>query len=224
MRNSLYALVLLSSMQMAHAMPIVDVVGDNQPGAFTSYDITSINATFTATTLTFLVQLTTNPIAPSVNMNTGLSGFIDIDIDLNPGSGASSNISTLGFPFGSSGLGIEFYLDLFSEVNHAGFVDVRNPINVMNVTTAPITYGVNQFSVAVPLSQLANDDGLVNYVVAVGDFSNATDQAVDAASILQGGLPAISSPAAAVPAPSSIALLFGGVLLLMQLGHGRREC
>ena len=186
-------------------MPVSDSPIDAVNGFYATYDITSIDAIFTNTDLTFIVNLTTNPLAPSSAGNAGIRGFIDIDVDTNIGTGVGSNISTLSSPFGNSGLGIEYYIDLFSEANHTGFVDVKDPINVMNVTTAPIIYGNKMLSISVGLNQIGNDDGLVHYAVAVGDFANVTDQAMDASAIMMGNLPAGSRPAP-VPLPASLVL------------------
>ena len=76
----------------AGAMPISDLAGDTTPGAFQTYDILSIDAQFTSSTLTFTVNLATAPIAPSANALAGLSGFIDIDVDQNPNTGIVSNM------------------------------------------------------------------------------------------------------------------------------------
>ena len=194
----------------AQATPVTDVMGDAVTGAHATYDITSIDAVFSLTSISFTINLSGAPLAPSSAPLAGLSGFIDIDIDLAP-TGAGSNVSAAGnqFPgFGSSGLGIEYYVDLFSEAQHAGFVDVKDPINVLNITTAPITYGPSSVTVIVPLSNLGNDDGLVNYAVLVGDSAAPTDQAVDAGIIQAGGSPAQSSP---VPEPSTGLLLTLGL-------------
>ena len=204
-----------------NATLVSDVTGDAVTGSFTTYDITSIDALFTTSDITFIVNLAGNPLAPSSSGNSGVHGFIDIDVDSNPFTGASSNISTLSPPFGNSGLSIEYYIDLFSEANHAGFVDIKDPI-ALTTTTAPIIYGVNMFSVTVPLSQLGNDDGMVDYAVVVGDFGNSTDQAVDAGIISAGGMPASSSPApAVVPIPAAVWLFASGLSGL--IGISRRK-
>jgi hypothetical protein len=207
----LAALLSVLGSTSVSATPIADPIGDAISGAYMTYDISPIDATFDSTTLTFTIGLTSTPIAPSANQLTGLSGFIDIDVDSNPGTGATANIDTIGGSFGSTGLSIEYYLDLFTEQASPGFVTLKDPINVMNTSQVPITYGASSATIAVPLSSLGNDDGLVNYAVGVGDFGNATDQALDPSVVQQGGLPASST---LVPQPSTGLLLGTGLGLL----------
>jgi hypothetical protein len=221
--GTLCACSLILSGTSTYAALVSDVMGDAITGSFATYDITSIDALYTPSDVTFIVNLTSNPLAPSSSGNSGVHGFIDIDVDSNPTSGAGSNISTLSPPFGNSGLKIEYYIDLFSEASHAGFVDIKDPI-ALTTTTAPIVYGTNMFSVAVPLSQLGNDDGMLNYAVVVGDFGNSTDQAVDAGIISAGGMPASSSPApSAVPLPASVWLFGSGLLGLAGMARRKKS-
>jgi hypothetical protein len=205
--RTLTACVLAFSATSASAALVSDLGGDAITGAFATYDILSIDALFTATDVTFTVNLSSNPLAPSAAVASGIYGFIDIDIDNNALTGVTSNIDILAPPFGNTGLGMEYSLKLSTEASHAGFVDLFDPIFSIT-TTAPITYGVNMFSIKAPLIQLGNDDGLLSYSVAVGDSANITDQAVDA-----GGLAATSSLAPnVVPVPAA-AWLFGSALL-----------
>ena len=119
---------------------------------------------------------------------------------------------------GNTGLQIEYYLDLFSEASNPGFVTLKDPINVLNTSQVPISYGAFSASIAVPLSALGNDDGLVDYAVVVGDFGNALDQALDPSVVQMGGLPASSS---SVPESSTGLLLGAG--LLVAVARGRRR-
>ena len=213
----LAGIALLALASPAAATTVMDLPGDAVAGAYQTYDLTSIDAVFSSTDLTFTLQLTGGVTAPSVNANSGLSGFIDIDVDSNLNTGAASTITVAGTTFagfGSSGLGIEYYLDLFTESSNPGFVTLKDPINVMNTSQVPISYGATSVTIVVPLSALGNDDGQVNYAVLVGDFGGPTDQAVDALVIQTGGLPAMSSPVA-VPEPHTIWLLAGGVATAM---------
>lgn len=217
LRRALLAAALCSLVAAPMAgTPLSDPLGDAIGGTFQTYDIVSIDATFTSTALTFTIGLAGTPIAPSTNQQQGLSGFIDIDVDSNPGTGAQANIDTIGGTFGSTGLSIEYYLDLFTEASNTGFVTLKDPINVMNTTQVPITYGAASARIVVPLSALGGDDGLVNYAVVVGDFANATDQALDPSVVQTGGLPASSAP---IPEPSTALLVGAGLLVLGARGR-----
>lgn len=204
----------------AAATPLADPTGDAITGTYKTYDIASIDAQFSASDLVFTILLTSAPVAPSSNQLQGLSGFIDIDVDSNPATGATANIDTIGGSFGSTGLQIEYYLDLFTEFSNPGFVSLKDPINLTN-TQVPITYGASSFTITVPLTALGNDDGLVNYAVVVGDFGFAQDQALDPMVVQMGGLPASSVPAP-VPEPRTSLLVAAGLGALARRGAGRR--
>lgn len=201
----------------AAGTPLADPTGDALVGTYRTYDIASIDAQFSASNLVFTIVLTSAPVAPSSSQQQGLSGFIDIDVDSNPATGAGANIDTLGGSFGSTGLQIEYYLDLFTEFSNPGFVSLKDPINLTN-TQVPITYGASSFTITVPLTALGNDDGLVNYAVAVGDFGFAQDQALDPMVVQMGGLPASSVP---VPEPRASLLVALGLGALARR-PGRR--
>jgi hypothetical protein len=205
--RSVTACILAFSANSVSSAVVNDIGGDTVPGASATYDILSIDALFTLTDVTFIVNLGSNPLAPSSAGASGIYGFIDIDIDNNASTGVTSNIDTLNSPFGNTGLGMEYSLKLSSEASHAGFVDLFDPI-LSTTTTAPITYGINIFSIKAALSQLGNDDGLLSYSVAVGDSANVTDQAVDAS------LLAATSSLAPTVVPVPVAFwLFGSALL-----------
>jgi hypothetical protein len=205
--RTLTACILAFGANSTFAVAVNDIAGDTVLGASATYDILSIDALFTLIDVTFIVKLSSNPLAPSSAVASGIYGFIDIDIDNNPATGVTSNIDTLASPFGNTGLGMDYSLKLSSEASHAGFVDLFNPISSAT-TTAPITYGSNMFSIKATLRQLGNDDGLLSYSVAVGDSGNVTDQAADAS------LPAATSSLAptVVPVPAAF-WLFGSALL-----------
>ena len=203
----------------ASAAPFMDLHGDTVMGAHNTYDIASIDAQYTAVDIVFTITLVGTPLAPSANALQGLSGFIDIDTDSNPSLGALATIDTIGGSFGSTGLGIEYYLDLFTEATNPGFVSLKDPINITTVQV-PISYGANSVSITVALSLLNNDDGLVNYAVAVGDAAGATDQALDPSVVQLGGQPA-SSSLAPIPEPTTALLFAAGIVWLGVRGRRR---
>lgn len=190
------------------------------------YDITSVNAVTAGGSVIFRVYLTQTTVqAPSQDSSSlnMLTGYIDIDTDQNVATGTPA----WGDYFGEappwpdpapkvSGLGDEYYVDLYQEFAHAGFAEVYDGTGTIFQGLAPIVYGTNSFEVTVALSLLGGDDGLLNYDVVVGDATGLTDEAPDYLDIQNGASPAATS----LPEPSSAAL-FG--LILAAIGLVRRR-
>jgi len=215
----------------ASAAPLYDAVGDalcvrSVGFCSVSYDITQINAVAAGGNIIFRADLNQNivqipsqdPFSPSQ-----FGGYIDIDTDQNQSTGTPA----WGDYFGEtapwpdpapkvSGLGDEYYIDLYQEAAHAGFVEVYDGAGASLQGLAPIAYGPNWFEITVALTLLGGDDGLLNYDVVVGDGTGLTDQAVDYQAVQAGDPPGTSS----LPEPSSAAL-FG--LILVTIGLVRRR-
>ena len=162
-------------------------------------------------------------------------GYIDIDTDQNsatggfapwggPVTGGNSwinyfilpNAGTPSIPGPLISLGDEFYLDLSTEQFQAGLVDVIRTLDSTVVGTAPISFGTSSFAVAVSLSLLGGDDGLLNFGLLMGNIDAATDRAPD------GTDPATVTPASAVPEPGSLAICLTGTAGLVA-GYLRRR-
>lgn len=195
------------------------------------YDLTSINAVVEGSSLVFGATFASSNtiIAPSTNDPNMLGGYIDIDADQNPLTGYQSwsdylagtgmiapGVYLPGTPTSPSGLGIEYYVDLYSEINHAGMVEIWDGSGMNMLGLAPILYGSDSFKITVPLILLGGDDGLVNYDVLVGNEYGPTDIAQNPDLIAAGALPAAS----VIPEPSSVAL-FG--LILVGIGFVRQR-
>ncbi len=91
---------------------------------------------------------------------------------------------------------VGYFLDLQSEGTHPGFVDLIDTSTLMSTATLPISFAADSFSVAVPLSDLGNSNGNVNFGVNVGTVSELTDQ-------LAGST---ANSGAVVPEPSALAI------------------
>lgn len=195
------SLVLLTFACFTHAgetrADTLDLVGDTFGAGAVQHDITSINATFDTSSITFTVNFVGPIFAASTGNARGVVGYIDIDADRNPATGAESAINVFA-PGPPILLGAEFSVDLFGEEFHAGRVDILDDLFHV-VGTAPIAFGANSFSVTVPLALLGGSGGFVNYGVIVGTFLEATDRAPN------GVTPGTSTP---VPEPATL-LLFG---------------
>ena len=147
---------------------IPDPIGDVGP-SWASYrnDITSTAATFNGGSLTFKVNFVEHVYAASSGDPRYLTGFIDIDSDQDPATGGAPAVDVMGPP--AMNLGVDFQIELVSELDHPGFVNVRSKQGVDAVIgTVPILFTDTSFSVTVPLTMLGGDNGLVNYGVGVG--------------------------------------------------------
>ena len=216
----------------AFAAPLFDAVGDatcilsGGGSCSVPYDITQINAVASGGNVVFHVYLNQNIVqVPSADPSAAgqIGGYIDIDTDQNLFTGTFA----WGDYFGGSppwpdptqrlsGLGVEYYVDLYSEAFHAGTVDIWDGPGTTVLGSAPILYGTNSFEITVPLSVLGGDDGNLNYDVVVGDGTGLTDQAVNYQDVQNGSPPGVSS----IPEPSSVAL-FG--LILVGIGLVRQR-
>jgi len=216
MIRALAVLILLSLSTPPSRAGIVypDPVGDTFGVGPVQHDITSIGSTLTATDLIFNVTFADTIAPASAASPLSVVGFLDIDIDRNPATGVTDadsgfTIARGGVP-AKSGLGVEVFLDLFSESATPGSVDLVNVGTLTAIGSAPITFDPHSLSIDVPLALLGGN-GQVNYGITVGTFDEATDEARNP------GL----SPATSVPEPSSLVLLGGSVVCLAAV-YGRR--
>jgi hypothetical protein len=213
-RTILAALALLiltlGLAQTSYADPVFfDPVGDTF-GSGTPLDIIRTNGTVSGSFLTFSVTFATAISPAHTGSANSVVGFIDIDTDQSAATGIPPFQGVFGLPPAPT-LGDEFFIDLFSESTHPGFIDVVNALTSVRATVA-ITYTPFSFSFAIPLALLGGDDGIVNYGVIIGNISSPTDEAPN------GTIPARSGPAA-IPEPATLLLLSTGLVgVAGQLG------
>ncbi len=213
-------------------MVFPDPEGDTVGVGTVQHDINSISATLSAPNLIFSVSFAGPILAPSATDAQSVVGFLDLDTDQDSMTGRTSGDADLVMARGvpaKSGLGVEFFLDLFSELLHPGSVDVVDATTLLPTGAAPIAFGASSFAVSVPLALVGGDNGLVHYGVIVGTFLEPTDEARDA-----GLSPAFSTEepgGSIVPEPSAQVLAGIGALGLFglcswhrrQQAHARRR-
>src|SRR5262249_15632013 len=142
------------------------------------HDITSMGSDLTATDLTFTVTFADPIHSPSAADALSVVGFLDLDLDRNAATGATGADSGFTSARGvavKSGLGIEAFFALFSEIGAPGSVDLVDAATFGVIGSAPNTFGTNSFSITAPLSLLGGN-GLVNFGVIVGTFLEETDE------------------------------------------------
>jgi hypothetical protein len=204
----------------AAALPIIDPAGDTfNTGThdLVSYELALAGGVFTAT-LNFA-----GPIAPaSAGAANSVVGFIDLDTDQNPATGGTApfggpvpggnsflNFFIMGglIPGPTIPIGDEFYVDLFSEFDSPGLVDVVDTTTNTVVDTVPITYFPSSLQFSIPAATLGGASA-INFDVLVGDMQAPTDRAPN------GGAPAVSTPG--VPEPGVLTLSLVGLGVMMR--------
>jgi HYR domain len=173
---------------------ILDPTGDlSNPLSSPGHDIVSTDARFDGGSLTFTVSFAEQIYPASFRNERSVLGYVDIDTDQNPTTGVPSLVEP-GSP--RLNLGLEFKIDLISELSHPGFVDVRSMVNGVVIGTVPILFTDTSFRITAPLALIGGDNGLVNYSVHMGVFGfGQTDRA-----------PNGSVPSMSVPVPELIAI------------------
>jgi hypothetical protein len=185
---------------LAISDPVVfsDPLGDTfaGSGAGVVHDIISVESRLNAAQVEFKVRFASPIAAPSeLGSLNNLTGFLDLDVDQNASTGGPSQ-NSLFSPAGPSGLGTEFFVDLFSEEFQPGLADVVDTATGFAVGTAPVAFDDELLTILVDLALLGNDDGAINYGVTVGDFIDSTDEA------LNPGLPVPTTVPITIPEPS----------------------
>jgi hypothetical protein len=196
-------------------------------------DITTYGAfTDVATGMTRFIVNFNNHIDPaSAFVADSLVGYIDIDTDKNPATGGNApwgkdlvggndwinyftapNPGVPAIPGNATiQMGDEYFVDLFSEGSHPGFVDVIRTSDNSVFSTVPITYSAQGITLSVPV--VGTGDGSFRFDLLMGTYSEMTDRAPN------GTVASLSS----IPEPGGLVLLGSGLAgLAAGLGHRRR--
>ncbi|MCA9262199.1 MAG: hypothetical protein KDA60_00060 [Planctomycetales bacterium] len=191
----LFLLYLASCGNRCGAAPrFEDPRNDTFNPAGVSHDIAYIDSVRSHSSLFIEIGFYNEVDPPSAFTSQSVVGFIDLDVDQNPLTGALSN-KTKFSPAGPSALGVEYWVDIFSNRFHAGMAELIAAHTQSVTELVPVTFGSTSLTVEVPLN-LIGDDGAVNYGVIVGNSVTMTDEARDV-----GQPPAYSLP----EPPASIA-------------------
>ena len=200
--------LLLVMLQAAVATALTntqDPAGDTFGVGLVQHDIISVNNALTTSELTFEIEFLGTISQPTAFQQNVLAGFVDFDLDANPATGTTSNITQFGQ--GPSGLGVEFFVDLFSEGDAllADGMTLRMPGQVDLVDTSTFTavavltadYGPASLSITIPRDLLTGMVLPFHWGILVGTLDEATDQLLGST----------------VPEPSSALLLMCCALL-----------
>ncbi len=202
-------LLLVSTAEGSVVFTFTNPTGDTSG---TGPTISSVVATVDSTDLAFIVNFV-NAIAPpsQFDADNSVIGYINIDTTL-----TATAPELLASPFGGTldPTKVQYFVDLQSEAFNPGFVNLVDTATDETADTLPISYTTKSFSVAVPLSDLGNSNGQVNFGISVGNVSEMTSQLVGS-----------TAKTGVIPEPSSLvvwSLMLAGCTVLAV--RRRRAC
>ena len=162
-----------------------DPAGDTFGSGPTQIDITGLAAELEGTDLVIEVTFAAAVSPPDSGRGDALDGFLDIDADQD---GSTGDVPWVDFLTGvpSTGMGNEFYVDLFTYSAADGAADVVDDPAEVVTGRAPVSFTANAMTVRVPLALLGGDDGAVDVAAVVGTLDEPTDVAPNMGSVASG--------------------------------------
>ncbi|RMH22040.1 MAG: hypothetical protein D6696_04240 [Acidobacteria bacterium] len=159
----------------------LDPTGDTF-GSGTPIDVTSLSADLVGDMVEIVVTFADAISPPDSGAANAVDGFIDIDADQD---GATGDVPWVDFLTGNAttGMGNEFYVDLFSYDSADGAADVVDDPDELVTGRAPVSFTSNSMTVQIPLTLLGDDDGELDVATILGTEAEPTDVAPNAGSV-----------------------------------------
>ncbi len=163
----------------------IDPAGDTFGSGATQIDIIGFSADTDGNDLMIALSFASAISAPDSGQPNAIVGYVDIDADQN---GLTGNGPWTDFLTGSNatGLGNEYYVDIFSYSAADGAVNVVDDNTELVTGRAPASFTSMAMSVQIPLSLLGGDDGAVNTAAVVGTDIEPTDKVPNAGYLASG--------------------------------------
>lgn len=145
----------------------VDTFGEGPP----LHDLGVVEVTHGAMNLDVSIMFY-GPVEPPSSGDPNLViGFVELDVDQDPGTGVPPVQNTLSPPFTTLAMGVE-YLILVDDFN--GQVTVLDALTQAPVAAAPVIYGAQSISFSIPLEAI-DADGPVHFSALFGSLAQPTD-------------------------------------------------
>lgn len=163
---------------------LIDPAGDQFASAehYIPPDIVQLKAWVEAGELQIRIWFTDFQLRSDWADDEALAGYVDLDIDQNPATGATPFTDRLRPGSGSTGIGAEFSVALFTTNGRFDVLDKRGNV----IGSVRSRFAGNTVRMWIPLS-LIGDDGLVDLAVIVGTVQQLTDIAPDDGSLVMVG-------------------------------------
>ncbi len=151
-----------------------DPIGDTFGTGPTQIDITGLAGEAMGDSVVVQVTFDGTISPPDSGQPDAVNGFIDIDADQD---GSTGDVPWTDFLTGSAttGMGNEFYVDLFSYSAADGAADVVDDLDDTVTGRAPVSFTSSSMTVQIPLALLADAEVGINTAAVLGTFDEATD-------------------------------------------------
>ena len=172
-----------------------DPSGDTYGKLAVQWDLTSLTLTRDTGGIDFAIDFTANVLSPVSGDSDAVYGEIDFDTDQSAVTGTTSYVDVYG-P-GSSGMGVDYVLDLFDYTPDSLVPVLRYNANDSTYSTVYSfrpTFSGTRISGRIPRSAFGNDDGFLNAAVVVGTLREPTDIAPNAGHLRVGGIGLVAPP------------------------------
>jgi hypothetical protein len=194
---SVFAVVLLGACSHSSTGPgtssltvtSTDPSGDTYGFLAVQWDLTGLTLTRDTGGIDFAIDFTTNVLSPASKDSDAVYGEIDFDTDQSATTGTTSYVDIFG-P-GSSGMGVDYVVDLFDYTPDSLVALLRYNANDSTYSTVYSfrpTFSGTRISGRIPRSALGNDDGNLNAAIVVGTLREPTDIAPNAGHLKVGGV------------------------------------
>ena len=165
-----------------------DPSGDTYGTLAVQWDLTGLTITRDTGGNDFAIDFTTNVVSPVGGDSDAIVGELDFDTDQNAATGTTSFADIFG-P-GSTGMGVDYVLDLFDYSPDSMVPVLRYNANDSTYSTVdslrPVFSG-KRISGRIRRSALGNDDGFLNAAIVVGTLREPTDIAPNSGHLKVGG-------------------------------------
>lgn len=163
-----------------------DPAGDTFGSGPTQIDLSGLSANVVGTNLEIVLSFHGAIETPDGEGANVLDALIDLDVDQNGSTGGEAWTDALSGS-ATTGMGIEFYVDIAAFDSEDGTVSVLDDDEIQ-VGRAPVSFTGNSVTVLVPLTVI-QDEGAVNVAAVVGTPDEPTDKAPNNGSVASGNPP-----------------------------------
>ncbi|HJQ66670.1 MAG TPA: hypothetical protein VJ816_09850 [Gemmatimonadales bacterium] len=150
-----------------------DPVGDTYGVDSVQWDLTALTVVRDTGGITVVLDIATNVVSPVAGDTFATYSFVDFDTDQNATTGISSIVDDNRPGTGSTGMGVDFWIDL-ANYGSDSTVHVVNAAGSVTGTVRPIINGA-MITARIPRSMLGGDDGFLNAAAIVGTVIEPTD-------------------------------------------------